>query len=216
MRIIGRVGLGLIIVAAAAWSGWKLWSNSRIWVPANVPISLAMGSRTETGEFTINVSGSYEIAIEVERRPGTSLNELACSIGVGPAWPERTCPAPSSLRASWLLTSNEKLIANGSSDAERGGGTTVDSAIRSIGSFQGQSGQRYELTVDSIADASNLAVTNPHLKVSVGGTLYEFNLVLGRYLTLGSFGIAGLGGLLLLISLIANGKPGAHGEVVTS
>ena len=214
MRTIGRVGLGLIIVAAASWSGWKLWSNTRKWVPANVPISLAKGSRTETGEFAVNLSGPYEIAIEAEREPGVPLNELACSIGAGPVWPEKTCP-PSSLRASWSVTNNGKLIATGSSDEARGGGTTVASAIRSIGYFQGQSGQRYQLTV-VIADASSLAVTNPRLKVSVGGTLYEFNLVLDRFLTGGALGIAGLGGLLLLISLIRDRKLGSRGEVVTS
>lgn len=64
MKMIGRIGLGLIVLAAASWSGWKLWSSTRRWVPATAPVSLTKGAHTDTGEFEINISGPYEIVIE--------------------------------------------------------------------------------------------------------------------------------------------------------
>lgn len=198
MRMAGRIGIGLIILAAVSWSGWTLWSSTRKWCPASVEMSLTKGSVTQTGEFQLNVTGPYEIAIEADRNKGIAFNTLTCSLGIGPIWPEKICSTPSILKLSWVLASGEVVIAHGSSDETEGGDTTSDSVVRQIGYFRGQKGQRYKLAVATISEANTLAVANPRLKVNVGGSLYEFNAVMNGFLKWGASGLAAIGFVLLL------------------
>lgn len=204
--MMGRIGVGLVIVAAASWTVWKFWSGTRKWVPIMVPVSLAKGARTETGDFEVNVSGPYEIAVEANRVPVASLNDLSCTLGLGAVWPEKNCPRPALLNVSWVLTSGGKTVARGSSEETRGGATTAVSAVRTIGYFQGRKGEHYRLTVDSLSDASSLATAKPQLRVSVGGTVYEFSLVIGSILSRAFVAIAAIGGMLILASLIVRRK----------
>lgn len=98
MKTVGRVGLGLLILAAASWGGWNFWANTRKWCPARVPVSLEKGSQTRTNEFRINVAGSYEIGVEVDRNSTTDLSALTCALGTGPSWPDKACSTPPVLR----------------------------------------------------------------------------------------------------------------------
>jgi hypothetical protein len=205
MRTTNRVGLGLLTIAAVSWCGWTLWSNTRRWCPVDIPISLTKGSHTQTEDFKLNVSGPYEIEVEAEAGKGRiPFNALTCSLGVGAIWPEKTCTSPSILELSWVLTSDGKVVARGSSDDTTGGGSSSTSAMRTIGYFRGQRGQRYQLSVNALADASSLAAANPRLRVNVVGTIYEFNLVVSGLVNLGSAGIAVIGAILLLGSLIVH------------
>jgi hypothetical protein len=213
MKMTGRIGLGLVIIAAASWSGWTLWASTRRWCPANIPVSLTKGSHTQN-DFVVNVTGPYEIAVEADRNSSIPFNALTCALGTGAVWPEKECSIPSVLRVSWALTSGDDVVAQGSSDETKGGGTTSDSALRTIGHFRGQRGHHYKLSVETLSDATSLAAASPRVKVNVGGTIYEFSLVVSGFLRWGCAGIAGIGLVLLLGSVIFGRKSGARGVIV--
>jgi hypothetical protein len=215
MRMIGRIGLGLIITAAACWGGWTLWANTRKWCPAAVPVSLAKGSHTQTSEFQINVTGAYEITVEAETNNPTDVNSLACALGNGATWPEKTCSSPSVLKMSWSLATGDKTVAQGSSEEARGGATSYNSVTRTVGYFQGQAGQHYKLVAEMLADGSSLATANPRLKVNVGGAVYNFSLVVGGLIRWGSGIVGAIGLALFLLSMLKrdSGVKGSSSEV---
>jgi len=164
---------------------------------------LNKGSQSTTGEFKVNVSGPYEIEVEANANSDSSLNLLSCALGAGPVWPAKTCAGPSVLKLSWVLTSDDKTIAQGSSDDLPGpGGSTATTLIRTIGYFTGQKGRRYKLVVNNLADASSLAGAEPRLRVSVGGTIYESALVATGLLNVICVGLGAIGSVLVIISRI--------------
>jgi hypothetical protein len=54
-------------------------------------------------------------------------------------------------KASWVLTSDGKTVAPGSSDDYRSGASGNDSISRELGHFQSQAGRRYVLVVEVLA-----------------------------------------------------------------
>jgi len=168
----------------------------------DVPLSLTQGSRTVPSVFRANVSGPYDIAVEANGNSKVPLSEVVCSLGLEPMWPEKKCSAKSVLRTSWVLTSQEKEIAEGLSDAETGGGTAEgwSLATRTIGRFNARRGQTFKLRVETLADASSLSATNPRLKVNMGGTTYESVLVFDGLLKVACIATAILAVLFLLVS----------------
>jgi hypothetical protein len=116
----------------------------------------------------------------------------------------------------WTLNGDGRPIAEGSSDDSPGGGITAGSATRTIGQFQGQKGIQYRVEVDSLSDSTILAITEPKLTVNVGGTLYEFNLVVGSLVTRASAVVGGLGVFLLLSSFLLGRKDRARLDSVGS
>jgi len=164
---------------------------------------LNKGSQITTGEFKVNVSGPYEIEVEANANSDSSLNLLSCALGAGPVWPAKTCASPSVLKLSWILTADDKTIAQGSSDDLPGsGGSTATTAIRTIGYFTGQKGRRYKLVVNNLTDASSLARAEPRLRVSVGETIYESALVATGLLNVVCVGLSAIGIVLVIVSRI--------------
>jgi hypothetical protein len=77
--ILAKVGLGFILTGIAAICSWALWSETRTWVPVDLPVSLTVG-HIKTREFKINQNALYEIEIDAERNiPYQTLN---CLLGV--------------------------------------------------------------------------------------------------------------------------------------
>lgn len=204
MRMMGRIGLGLMIFAVASWGGWTLWSVTRKWCPVNTPLSLVKGDRTETNEFETNVSAPYEIIVEANTTREVGLNALACSLGIGAVWPDRLCQVPPRLKLRWRLTSSGEVVASGLSDEVGGGGSTAETVMRTIGSFHGKRGHRYKLIVESLSDFESQTPANPRLTVNVGGTIYELCLVVDGLVRWGSGGLAVVGLTLLLSSIFLN------------
>jgi hypothetical protein len=165
---------------------------------------LAKGSQTQTNEFKLNISGPYEIEVEADRNRNIPFNVLTCSLGAGPMWPQETCSSPSILKMTWVLTSDGKVVARGSSDETTGGGSSSTSVMRTIGSFQGQRSHLYQLTVNSLADASDLAAATPRLKVDAEGGILEFDLVMSGLISSTAAGIALIGAILVLASLLVH------------
>jgi hypothetical protein len=197
-----RIALGLIFVAVLSWVGWTAWTKTRTWCPVDVPLSLSEGGLTTTKDFTVNVSGPYDIAVEATANRDVPLNKVVCSLGLKPLWPEKTCPTKDVLKVSWTLTSHEMKIAEGSSDSEHGGWTAEgwSQAGLTIGSFDAAKGQTFQLRVRTLTDASGLALTAPRLKVNKGATTYESVLVFTGMLNLSCGAIGVLGVVLLVVS----------------
>lgn len=202
MRTRQAVGLALIVSAIAVWSGWTLWSRTRAWCPVDVPLSLANETTTSPPEFGVNVSGPYEIVVEARHTTTSRTDALACSLGLEPLWPARTCAVPSVLLASWVLRRSDGSVATGSSRDIAGGSTTSETATRVIGRFVGNRGERYRVTTVMHADATGLSATEPRLKVKYGGTLYEFSLVANPVVAWSTAIVAGVGLILVVSAMI--------------
>jgi hypothetical protein len=135
----------------------------RIKKPVDIPLSMYPG-HIRTLEFRIN-SGPYivEIAADQNKIPPDTL---FCLLGYNQL-DSQCLNTPSVVEASWVLSSGGAVMASGSSDDDgSGGGSVMDDGIgRSIGRFDGESGRRYALDVDILADGSKLAPGNPRLQV---------------------------------------------------
>jgi hypothetical protein len=202
LPISRRIGLGLLAVTILIWTGWTVWAHTRTWCPVNVPLSLSEGSVTATSDFTVNLTGPYNIDVEATGSSKIPLKEVTCSLGVGPLWPEKTCASKSVLRTSWKVTSHDKMVAEGLSDSEHGGWTAEgwSQTGRAIGTFNAQKGQTLNLRVETLTDATSLSATNPRLKVSMGGTAFESALVFTGLLNVACIAVGIVGIVLVLVS----------------
>ena len=198
MRLMraNRVGLALIAVGLVPLASWTVWSGTRTWRPVDMPVSLSQGSHFSTGEFVGNLDAQYAIAIDSENK--IPLDDLECLLGS-----RSTCPSPSVVRVRWSLYSNGTVL-QGTSDDTVGHGASGPSgeASRTIGFFKARKGQRYKLDCEVLADGSRLAITKPRLRISVFGTSYESNLVIGGLLRLICTIISLIGGAFLIRSFL--------------
>jgi hypothetical protein len=196
------VGSGLVIVAIAARGSWTLWSRTRTWCPVDEPLLLAKGSTTTSPEFLANVSGPYEVIVEARRTDAVPVDTLACLMGVkGFSW-QASCTTPSVLDLSWALARDNGVVARGTSAEEGGAGLTADNATRTIGRFVAARGERYRLSVVMQTDSTSLTAAEPRLRVQEGGTQYESSLVAGGLIRWVCGGLAALGGLLILSTMM--------------
>jgi hypothetical protein len=181
---MAQFGVWLIIISFTSLGFWTHWCNTRTWSPISMPVSLSQGNHIQTDEFILNLNGLYDIYIDVDNK--LPFNMLACSAGVTGLWRQGPCNTSSVVKISWTLSSEGKLVAQGSSDDTQGGGGGSEAVgvMRDIGDFQGKNGQRYKLDIYVLADGSSLAAANPRLRVSKGGTTYESSLVMGGLLRL--------------------------------
>ena len=127
-----RTGL-LLILAPAFWlGGWALWNYTRIWVPLDIPISLARGVRT--AEFKINVESDYSISL------GTNTDSHSCLEAVG---------------VPWSLSKHGRVVATGGSRSRQELAWTLWGCV--IGQFYAVKGV-YRLELDLPQDESLLVV----------------------------------------------------------
>jgi len=167
------VGFTFVAIGFALYGTWVLWLITRTERPVNIPISMTVG-HVRTREFKLNMNALYTIEVEVQKTiPFDTLN---CLLGTSMA-PMSTdlqdCPnVPSVVKASWILTSDGRVVAQGSSDDYRSGAWMNDSISRELGNFQSRRGQRYVLDVNVLANGSSLAPGNPRLKVEVHPMVY--------------------------------------------
>jgi hypothetical protein len=162
----GLAGFTLVFLGIGAYGTSIAWLRTRTMNPVNIPISMAIG-HVRTREFKLNLDMPYTIDIEVQKTiPVQTLNCLLGTRVVDSSGTFEDCPdRPPVIKASWLLTSDGQIVAKGSSDDHRYGDWREDSISRELGNFQSQSGRRYVLDVDVLADGSALALGKPRLKV---------------------------------------------------
>jgi hypothetical protein len=204
MNKMQRTGAGIIITAGMIWIGWTVWFNSRTWCPVSKPLGLNINENIQVAEFTLNMNGPYDISIEAEQIKGTDLDTLACAMDLASMVPKQKCSTPPLLNVAWVLMIDGKAMAHGSSQSERGGGTTIDTVERTVGHFEGQSGHKYTLNMETLSDARSLAAANPKLTVTAGAGAYEFKLVMGGLLKLFAAVIGVVGLIVLVFSLRRN------------
>jgi hypothetical protein len=190
-------GLACIAAAVTTFGVWSLWSQTRIVKPVYLPVALTPGP-VHIPEFRINLSGPYEIRVEVKKRiPFDTLN---CLLGMPALTSSQKCEQQSVVQASWVVTGDGIVIAKGRSDADKGGGWANDTIERQIGSFEGKRNRRYSLDVDFTADGSVLRATDPHLVVEITSDFYEGSMWISFLLLLGCSGVAIIGSLFLAAS----------------
>src|SRR5258708_1640117 len=111
------VGFTFVAVGIVVYGIWVLWLIIRTERPVNIPISMAIG-HVRTREFKLNMNAPYTIEVEVQKSiPFETLNCLLGTSDAPISSDLRDCPnRPSVVKASWILTSDGQLIAQGSSD----------------------------------------------------------------------------------------------------
>jgi hypothetical protein len=199
MRLMreSRVGLALIAVGLVPLACWTVWSLTRTWRPVDMPISLSQGSHFSTGEFASNLDAEFAIDIDSENK--IPSDELGCLLGNGM---RSTCPSPSVVRVRWSLYSDGTVLQGTSDDTAGGSSGPSGEASRTIGYFKARKGRRYKLDGEVLADGSRLAVTNPHLRISVSDTSYESSLVIGGLLRFICAVICLIGGAFFIDSFL--------------
>src|ERR1700690_1094167 len=141
-----RVGLVLLLIGAAWFGGRCWWPSTQIWVPLDMPVSLAPG-HLRMPEFEINVESTYRIEIALQRE--TTVKDGDCYPGFG-------CPLDVAM--SWSLRKDGRVLARGSGTDES-----------DIGRFAAGKG-RYDLDVDVSEEGSRFNAYEPHLVVvEIGG-----------------------------------------------
>lgn len=196
MRRTTKVGIGFIFAGIALWGAWLLWLKTRHYAPVKMPVSMSVG-HIRTKEFVVNIDARYNIEIEVEKKiPFDTLN---CLLGMAPSIPN-VCADQEIINANWVLSSAGKVIGQGSSLQDRGGGWANDTISREIGSFEGRKGQRYRLDLDLLKDGTALSAGNPRLTVSVDPGFIEGSMFTTALLIDPVAGVLALIGLILLIA----------------
>jgi hypothetical protein len=169
LRRIIKTGLLLMLLGVCLFGGWMLWLVTRVRYPIDLPVSMSVG-HIRTPEFRVNLEALYLIEIGAETKNIPS-DTLFCLLGykVEPRYQAMCANTPSVVKGSWTLRSDGKVIASGSTEDESGngeGGAVTDRGIaRVIGTFASEKNRPYVLDVDVLADGSQLAPGNPHLKV---------------------------------------------------
>jgi len=132
------VGLGLAMLGMASFVIVKRWIDSRIFVPVDIPVSLASG-RIRTGPFRINVEQGYSIWIDFDQR--TYFNPM--------------CSSYSLLKTTWTLYRDGRVY------------TQWDAPVLQDGYLEGFDATKgfYDLDVHVLADASCLNPNRPRLRV---------------------------------------------------
>jgi hypothetical protein len=179
-----RAGLGLICAAIAIAGGWEFWVETRIWVPLDIPISLAQG-HIRTPRFEVNVASNYWIGAVVEQK--TASHQVLCWIGY-----EQCEDAPSVVTASWSVSSDERIVAHGSSAHYNGLVEDFRAIGRKLGAFECEKGY-YTLDLDVLQDGSRINAFAPHLVVLEVGVWEHYNELRARvFLVVVLFAIAGI------------------------
>lgn len=198
-----KIGLGFVLAGLLLFGGWILYLETRRYVPIDIPVAMSVG-HIGTREFTVNMSGRYEIEIEVQKKiPFDTLN---CLLGMSPS-AQKDCPdSPAVVNASWVLWSDGKIEQSGSSADDKGGAWASDTISREIGYFDGKPGHKYRLEVDILADGTRLAPRDPHFKVSITSDFVEGAMFTTALLIDPAAGVLVLIGVVLLIVSFAKNR----------
>ena len=167
LRRVGGVGVALILIGIAIPLGFHWWTQSRNWVPLDIPISMAAG-HIRSPEFEINLEGEYWIYVDVDRQ--FKPDSLECLLGLPPYYSD--CHDHSSIvQTSWRITKAGNEVTRDHNIAPVRVGPW-DRVGRAIGSFAADKSKHYALDLDILADASELNGGNPRLKIEELGGAY--------------------------------------------
>src|ERR1700690_2374118 len=137
MHLTTKFGIGLLALGGGIYAAWSLWTQSRVAVPVNVPVTLAEGQGVTT-EFKLNFDALYLIKIQAEKT--LPVETLHCLMGVD-SEPARCGESQAVLGANWILTSEGQEIGRGSSEETHSAPSDSQAVSREIGEFHGKTGQ---------------------------------------------------------------------------
>ena len=154
ISLTARVGLALVLIPLASLGGWAAWYFTRVWLPLNIPISLARGH--VRAEFDINVESRY--AMQIELNAGRTRLSDAMNLAA----------------VAWSVSKEECILTRGT------GGLRTRSIGGSdlFGAFQGGKGH-YVVDLDVLEDQSRLNVYKPWLLIYEDGGKYFSTTDLG-------------------------------------
>ncbi|MGC1647549.1 MAG: biopolymer transporter ExbD [Candidatus Sulfotelmatobacter sp.] len=155
-----RIGVALILIAAAIYGGWEWWMATRTWVPLEMPVSLAPG-HIRSPEFKINLDAGFWIFVEVE----TKIDDegVSCLTGYTSDYCRKN--GVGELRASWTLSDRGRVVARGSTDSEQGSLGGMLSKARGLGHFLVPAGNHFVLDVEFPEDNSHFNGGHPRLAI---------------------------------------------------
>ncbi|HJT69864.1 MAG TPA: hypothetical protein VJ731_06675 [Terriglobales bacterium] len=155
-----RIGVALIIIAAAIYGGWEWWMATRTWVPLDMPVSLASG-HVRSPEFKINLDAGFWMFVEVE----TKVDDEGVSCLTGSASDYCSKNGVHELRASWTLSDAGRIVARGSTNNCNGslGGMVTKGC--GLGEFSVPAGKHFILDVDFPEDNSRFNGGHPRLRI---------------------------------------------------
>lgn len=146
LRARTLIGLGLAILGMASFVIVKRWIDTRIFVPVDIPVSLAAG-HLRTGPFKINLKDEYQVRVKTGWERYFDPNCLTYM------------HLP---KADWFLYKDGQLVK------KRIGSEPSDY----LGSFDGENGT-YELDLDIQSDSRCLDPGRPRLLVYTNKADYE-------------------------------------------
>jgi biopolymer transport protein ExbD len=156
-----RIGIALILIAAAIYGGWEWWMATRTWVPLDMPVSLAQG-HIRSPEFKINLYASFWIFVEVE----TKVDGEGVSCLTGYTFDYCRKNGVRELRASWTLSDRGRVVARGSTDNYQGSRGGMVTKARYLGNFSVPSGDHLVLDVEFPEDNSHFNGGHPRLTIA--------------------------------------------------
>lgn len=127
------------------------------------PVNLRQG-REYSGDFQAKWNVYYEIRLDSERN--LDLQEQNCLLGIETVVPERCTGTPPELSLSWLVETENTLVASGESEAANEGYWGLKMG-KVLGSFAAIKGSTYRVTVHIKESSPSLQQTNPRIKIDI-------------------------------------------------
>ncbi len=155
-----RIGIALILIAAAIYGGWEWWMATRTWVPLYMPVSLAQG-HIRSPEFKINLDAGFWIFVEVETK--VDNEGVSCLTGYTSDYCRKN--GVRELHASWTLSDRGRVVARGSTDNDQGSRGGMLSKARGLGNFSVPAGNHFVLDVEFPEDNSHFNGGHPRLAI---------------------------------------------------
>jgi len=176
--------------------GWWFYLSTRRCQPIHMPLVTFVGD-VRTSDFTVNVTNRYFIELEAQKT--IPIERLHCLLGMREPSAQDCSNLPSVVDVEWTLSSRGGIVQRGSSADSPYGGWSADSVYRDLGYFNGVAGQTYRLDLHLVTDATQLSVTNPHLRVSITPVFIEAMLFMTGLVVYPTTGVLLLTGILLLL-----------------
>jgi biopolymer transport protein ExbD len=178
-KTLFRLGLSLLLIAAAVYSYSGYWLRSRIFVPLDSPVTLDT-RQIKSPPFEINLRETYYVFLDLDYSHDDWRKDALCSEAnlLAPHWRVyRLSPKPGQPRELWA--SSEELIRQD----------------RYAHAFIALSGQ-YELEWDLAASAPCLDRRHPRLRVTTDSSGYEGLIA---FTQIGCIFMGGTGVMLVLL-----------------
>jgi hypothetical protein len=203
LQVVGAALLGTAIAAPLGRSA-SVWSFN--WTPLQLPLPAAVGVAGPR-EFTIERTGTYELAVQIDRpRDKERTSEAECLLGFD--WLECSEVAPV-INMRWTLQSLDGRPPRCASEPagqgvvlNRGlsGSFTPGEIRRRLACFDSKQGSRYSLQVETAADTRALQPFQPRLVVQPSPALARDHYSGTAAVWLAALALAVTGVALLLVS----------------